>query len=52
MVDVARVLARHCVLARTMLLPGQGTRVGDLLVVDIAPMPIARFIDSLPLPTE
>lgn len=32
--DVAQVLARRCVLVRTMLLPGHGTRAGDLLVVD------------------
>lgn len=36
MVDVAEALARRCVLARTMLLPGHGTRAGDLLVVDDA----------------
>lgn len=34
--DLAEALARHCVLARTMLLPGHGTRAGDLLVVDDA----------------
>ena len=32
--DVAATLAARCFVARTMLLPGHGTRAGDLLVVD------------------
>ena len=34
MSDVAEALAERCFVARTMLLPGHGTRAGDLLVVD------------------
>lgn len=34
MTDVATVLAANCFVARTMLLPGHGTRAGDLLAVD------------------
>ena len=32
--DVARTLAGNCLIARTMLLPGHGTRSADLLAVD------------------
>jgi len=32
--DLAEHLASTCFIARTVLLPGHGTRVGDLLVVD------------------
>jgi len=33
--DVGRVIASECFIARTVLLPGHGTRAGDLLTTDL-----------------